>query len=442
MADEQFEIRRAVRSQALARLALCGASGGGKTTGALLLARGMVEYLLEVGAVPGGLEGKIGVVDTERRSAALYAHLVPFDAIELTAPYSPARYVGAMRALERAGCQVIILDQISHAWAGAGGILETVDLMRSRSSNQFEAWKDATPEQNQFVEDLLACRAHLICTMRAKTQYVMEEYTKRDGSKGNKPKKVGLAPVQRAGIEYEFTTMLDLDVEGNVARASKDRTGLFWGKELRISREVGKSLMHWLMEGEAIERAAAREPTPEEAAEAIAGAASRAILRCRNLPDLQRVFEESVTRLREFRGKVDGAKLRYWSDGLIEVKDRIKDDLVRTREGAKPAEAVVSPDVVVGLSDFAAACRVDVPVLLGRLGVGSLQLVPVARLTEAAQYLADRAIDAGYDPVKVLAWLPTTLKEAGVELKAPVAAGAPPKKPGGHFDDMVDDIPF
>jgi len=441
MADEQFEIRRAVRSQALARMALCGASGGGKTTGALLLARGMVEYLLEAGHAQGTLEGKVGVVDTERRSAALYSHILPFDVIELQAPYTPARYVGAMRALERAGCRVIVLDQISHAWAGAGGILETVDLLRSRSSNQFEAWKDATPEQNDFVESLLGCSAHIICTMRAKTQYVMEEYTKRDGTKGQKPKKVGLAPVQRAGIEYEFTTMLDLDVDGNIARASKDRTRLFWGKETRISAETGKALMHWLMEGEAIDRAAATEPSPEEAAEAHAGAAQRAILRCRNIPDLQRVFTEAVDRLREYRGKVDGAKLRYWADAIVDVKDRVRASLASQREGARPTEAVVSPDVVVGLSDFAAACRVEVPRLLEHLRVGSLQLVPVARLTEACQSMHDWAVEAGYDPVKVAAWLPPTLAAAGVTLQAPAIAGA--KKPGGgHFDDMKDDIPF
>lgn len=442
MADEQFEIRRAVRSQALARMALCGASGGGKTTGSLLLARGMVEYLVEAGLVQGSLEGKIGVIDTERRSAALYAHLVPFDAIELSAPYTPARYIGAMRALERAGCRVIIMDQISHAWAGAGGILETVDLLRSRSSNQFEAWKDATPEQNQFVEDLLGSSAHLICTMRAKTQYVMEEYTKRDGTRGSKPKKVGMAPVQRAGIEYEFTTMLDLDNDGNVARASKDRTGLFWGKETRLSVEWGRKLMHWLMEGEAIERAASREPSPEEAAEAVAGSGQRALLRCRNLPDLQRTFEDSIGRLREYKGKVDGQKLRYWSDSLIDVKDRLKDGFDRARTGAVVTEAVVSADVVVGLSDFAKACRVEVPWLLERLGVGSLQLVPVARLTEACQAIADRAVEEGDDPVKVRAWLPATLASAGVALKEPAVAGAPAARKGGAFDDMKDDIPF
>jgi hypothetical protein len=64
------------------------------------------------------------------------------------------------------------------------------------------------------------------------------------------PKKVGLAPVQREGMEYEFTVMLDVDMN-HIASSSKDRTGLFDGRFFKISEATGKELLTWLETGEA-----------------------------------------------------------------------------------------------------------------------------------------------------------------------------------------------
>ena len=84
--------QRARRTQARLRLALVAVSGAGKTMSALRLARGLVEQLIDMGVVQGGLEGKIAVIDTERASAALYADVVPFDTLVLEPPYSVDRY--------------------------------------------------------------------------------------------------------------------------------------------------------------------------------------------------------------------------------------------------------------------------------------------------------------------------------------------------------------
>ena len=59
------------------------------------------------------------------------------------------------------------------------------------------------------------------------------------------PEKVGLKTVQRDGLEYEFTLVFDLDIKNN-ASASKDRTGLFFGKpEFKLSPQTGKLLAQW-----------------------------------------------------------------------------------------------------------------------------------------------------------------------------------------------------
>jgi hypothetical protein len=230
-----FELRKAERRRAKARIALTGPSGSGKTMSALLLARGMAQELGLSG------EGAIGLIDSERGSAELYANVVPFTVLDLTPPYSPARYMEAIALLEKHRFPIIIIDQISHAWAGEGGLLERVDTWKAGAKNAMSAWMQATPEQQRFVDALLRSPAHIIATMRSKTEWVIEP--------GKAPKKVGLAPIQRDGIEYEFTSVLDIDIAGHAATASKDRTGLFDDKRTQISEETGQALVRWLNEG-------------------------------------------------------------------------------------------------------------------------------------------------------------------------------------------------
>lgn len=224
----------AVRKRARLRIALAGPSGSGKTYGALLIAK--------------GLGGKTAVIDTERNSASLYAHLTGFDALDLSPPYKPERFIEAIRAAEDAGYDNLVVDSITHEWNGIGGVLEIVDTIAktSRSGNSYTAWNEATPRHRAFIDAMLQSRMNVIATMRTKAAYVIEA-----GSNGKQtPRKVGMAPEQRDGVEYEFTTVLDLSVDGNFASASKDRTGLF-RDPVHITPEVGTRLRDWLESGEA-----------------------------------------------------------------------------------------------------------------------------------------------------------------------------------------------
>ncbi len=223
--------RKAERRQAKLRLALCGPSGSGKTYSALLIAQGLAP------------EGPIAVIDTERGSGELYADLTAYDVAALTPPYSPARYIERIQAAEQAGYAVLIIDSLTHAWVGEGGVLELHDKATAaqRGGNSFAAWREVTPKHNQLVDTILAAQLHVIVTLRTKTAY---ELVEENGRK--KPLKVGLAPVQREGIEYEFTTVLDLAVDGHVATATKDRTRLFDGSHFVPSAATGAALRTWL----------------------------------------------------------------------------------------------------------------------------------------------------------------------------------------------------
>lgn len=228
-----FEIHRATKCRAKLRLGMSGPAGSGKTYSALLIAH--------------GLGGRIGMIDTEHGSGDLYADLLPegYEVLQLTPPFTPARYVEAMHALEQAGVDTIIVDSLSHAWSGEGGSLDRHGKIADRSGNSWQAWRQVTPEHNALVEALLQSPCHVIATMRAKTDYVQE----KDERTGRQiVRKIGLAPIMREGIEYEFTIFMELD-SNHLAHVGKDRTRLFDGMIIKPDSETGRSLLDWLNSG-------------------------------------------------------------------------------------------------------------------------------------------------------------------------------------------------
>ena len=185
---------KATRKRSRLRLALCGSAGSGKTYTALTIAKELGE--------------RVAVLDTERGSASKYADRFGFDVVELS-NYHPRKYVEVIEAAEAAGYDTLVIDSLTHAWSGKGGALELVDqaAARSKSRNSFAAWREVTPLHNELVDAILGSGVHIIVTMRSKTEYVLED----NGRGGKVPRKIGMAPVQRDGMEYEFDLVADLD---------------------------------------------------------------------------------------------------------------------------------------------------------------------------------------------------------------------------------------
>jgi hypothetical protein len=225
-----IEIRKAERVRSKLRLALAGPAGSGKTMSALKVAKGM--------------GGKVCIIDTERGSGDLYANLYDYSVISLDPPFKPDIAIEAIHAAERAGFDVIIIDSLSHFWSDEGGLLDQADKMQSSGKNRFTMWADLTPQHRRLVNAMLNSPKHIIGTMRSKQEYVMDVDDKGKSS----VKKLGLAPVQRDGMEYEFTVFFDVS-QDHYAKATKDRTNMF-GNEIFICDEsTGSRLMKWLDEG-------------------------------------------------------------------------------------------------------------------------------------------------------------------------------------------------
>jgi hypothetical protein len=228
------------------RLGLIGPSGSGKTYTALKLATEL------------GYE-RIAILDTENRSARRYARRFGkrFSSLELD-HFSPRDYCAAIRTAYDARFEVLIIDSLSHAWMGKGGVLELVDQSAKRQArggtagSSFNGWREVTPEHNRLVQELVQVPMHLIVTMRVKTEYVVE---KDQGGKAV-PRKVGLAPVQRDGLEYEFDVVGDLSPEHELIVTKSRCPELTDAVLSRPGAELAQTLRTWL------DGAAAAEPSP------------------------------------------------------------------------------------------------------------------------------------------------------------------------------------
>lgn len=222
--------KQAVKHDAKLRLAIAGPSGSGKTYSALAIAT--------------ALGGPVAFVDTEHGSASKYADVFAFDVAEMHAPYHPDKFIEAIRQAAEAGYRVIILDSMTHAWNGEGGLLELVEqaTKRQKTPNSYTAWHDVTPIQNRLIEAIVMANIHIIATMRSKQEYVQE----KDNNGRSTIRKVGMAPIQRDGFEYEFDVFFDMDVDNN-AVVSKTRCSALTGKVIaQPGAQVAKILKDWL----------------------------------------------------------------------------------------------------------------------------------------------------------------------------------------------------
>ena len=203
-------IKKASKRGARLRLGLVGPAGSGKTWTALEVAS---RFAQKAGS-------RVLVIDTERESSAKYADHFDFDLCPINDSYHPQHYVDALALGVAAGYRVIVVDSLSHAWNGKDGALSLVDnaAKRSSSGNAYMAWRDVTPLHNALVDALTGVDAHLIVTLRAKTEYVIEE-----DERGKKvPRRIGTAPIQREGLDYEFDVVADMDRD-NTATIGKTR---------------------------------------------------------------------------------------------------------------------------------------------------------------------------------------------------------------------------
>lgn len=218
------------------RLAIDGPAGAGKTYTALEVA---TFFAAKYGQTP-------AYIDTERGSASKYAARFAFDVVDMKPPYHPDRFVKGIAMAAEAGYKVLVIDSLSHAWNGPGGLLEIVDQIASRmNGNSYAAWKDATPIQTRLIDALIGADMHIIACLRAKMDYAQD----KDERGRTKIVKLGLAPVQREGMEYEFDVVGDMTVLHNLIVSKTRCEELTDGLFTRPGKDFAQILWNWTQSG-------------------------------------------------------------------------------------------------------------------------------------------------------------------------------------------------
>ncbi len=244
-----FVIEQATLTQAKAKMAIVGPAGSGKTFTALITAQELGNRIL--------------VIDTENGSSVKYADRFNFQVLRLT-DYRLETYIAALEFVSEQDFDVVIVDSLSHAWAGPGGALEAAEKAKSKyGGNKFAGWADVTPLQNKLIATILNYPSHLIATMRMKIEYALID----QGNGKTKPQKLGLGIVQRDSFEYEFDVIAEMDIEHNL-RITKTRcSALDNVMENKPDGKIGKVIAEWLSGGKpappTIERPATTNGKPQ-----------------------------------------------------------------------------------------------------------------------------------------------------------------------------------
>lgn len=236
-----LKLEHAQREKLKIPVLMQGVSGAGKTLSALLVAYGIVEAMFP-DEEPEKLWLKIGVIDTEHRRASLYVnsekagqYIGVFQVVNLPEPFTIDRYEEAFGLLINGGCEVIIVDSISHNWEGSGGMLDEVDKLGGR----FSDWKGVKPLEKRFRSLIINDRVHVISTARVKQDYIVEP--NENGKMA--PRKIGLKMIQKDNLEYEFAVSFRIE-QGAIAYTMKDNSDIF-SEARQLTVDDGRKLYEW-----------------------------------------------------------------------------------------------------------------------------------------------------------------------------------------------------
>jgi hypothetical protein len=242
-----FTFRKAVRENVSLLIGLAGASGSGKTYTAMRLASGIA------GGKP------FAVIDTEAGRAKHYADAFAFDHGDLAPPFRPDTYAEAIAAADSAGYPVIVVDSMSHEWAGTGGILdwqeEEYQRLGGREAVKLLSWSKPKQSHKHMVQRLLQVRAHLILCFRAEEKIDMLKQEQPDGKVKTVivPKEgpggfKGWLPICEKNLPYELTASFLLMAEKPgipVPMKLQEQHRALFPLDRPITEESGARIAEW-----------------------------------------------------------------------------------------------------------------------------------------------------------------------------------------------------
>lgn len=235
-----FTITQATRADTYLLISLAGASGSGKTFSAMQLATGICG------------DEKFLVIDTESRRALHYADQFNFDHIDFPPPFTPERYLEAVKLGEKQGYKAIVIDSMSHEFDGEGGIMEAAANSSIKGPG---AWKDPKMRHKKMVNAFLQVRTHLIFCLRAEEKIDM---SKKDDRGRVIVENAGWFPICEKRWPYEMTASFTMNpaspgvIDLSLPHKVQDQHRMAFQPGHHINADGGDLLAKWAR-GETIE---------------------------------------------------------------------------------------------------------------------------------------------------------------------------------------------
>lgn len=227
-----------MRKQRPARILLDGPPGAGTTYTSLALAT--------------SIGNRVAVIDAQRGRSSVYASTFTFDTVPPLSYCSPDALITMLAHCADQGYDTVVVSQLSAFWASSGGVWEQVSRASKRGSSsagKWSAWDEVRPVERQMLDALLGYPGHVIATVRDKLEYVAEpdEYgriTRRI---------VGLAPVGRDGMEYDWDLVATMDHSHNLVVVRAPCEDLAGSVESQPGARFASRIRDWLDQGEPVQ---------------------------------------------------------------------------------------------------------------------------------------------------------------------------------------------
>lgn len=249
-----MQFKRAIRENIPLLIGLAGGTGSGKTFTGMRLATGISS------------SKPFAVIDTENGRAKHYADQFVFDVLDMKAPYRPNTYADAILNADKAGYPVIVVDSISHVWAGDGGCLDWHEEILTkkagnnyteRQKNTMGAWLKPKAAHKAMVSKLLQVKAHVILCFRAEPKIEMVKDAQGKMQVVEKKSPTGLhgwMPISEKSLPYELTTsLLFMADKPGIPLSIKlqEQHKPFFPPGKLVTEESGKRLAEWASGGKA-----------------------------------------------------------------------------------------------------------------------------------------------------------------------------------------------
>jgi hypothetical protein len=205
------------------------------------------------------------LIDTEAGRGKHYADQFNFDHGDLRPPFRPDAYTEAIKAADDAGYPVIVVDSMSHVWAGEGGALqwqeEELDRMagtdwKKRKACGPASWIVPKMAHKRMVQRMLQVRAHLILCFRAEEKIEIvknpetgkTEIVPKSGPTGLN----GWMPICEKSLPFELTAsfLFTADAPGIPKKIKLQRQHMaFFPLDKEVTEDAGRRIAVWAKGG-------------------------------------------------------------------------------------------------------------------------------------------------------------------------------------------------